>query len=123
MAKELEGLEGGPTAVIHIDLQRMTLKKISNWKTPGYDGIHEFWFKKFTTILDRLALEINRCLQEAHVPVWMTKGRITMIQKDTLKSRYKQLQTHNLPSNDVENANGTNKGRDLFLANKLQIVL
>ena len=31
------------------------------------------WFKKFTSIHDRLALKMNRCLQGAHVPEWMTK--------------------------------------------------
>ena len=34
----------------------------------------------------------------------------------------KQLQTHNLPTDDVENINSTNKGRDLVLANKPWIV-
>ena len=34
----------------------------------------------------------------------------------------KQLQTHNLPIDHVENINSTNKGRDLQLANELQIV-
>ena len=34
----------------------------------------------------------------------------------------KQLQTHNLPTDNVENINNTNNGRDLVLANKLQIV-
>ena len=66
IAKELEGNEEGPKAEIHIDL-RKTTQKISNWKTPGHDGIHGFWFKKFTSIHDRLALKINRCLQGAHV--------------------------------------------------------
>ena len=28
---------------------------------------------------------MNRCLQEAHVPEWMTKGKTTLIQKDPLK--------------------------------------
>ena len=35
---------------------------------------------------------------------------------------HKQLQTHNLPTNDVENINNTNKGRDLQLANKSRFV-
>ena len=48
--------------------------------------------KKITSIYDRLALEINRCLQGAHVPEWWTKG------KTTLKCP-KQLQTHKLPIN------------------------
>ena len=30
----------------------------------------------------------------------------------------KQLQTHNLPTDDVENINSTNKGRDLLFTNK-----
>ena len=35
----------------------------------------------------------------------------------------KQLQTDNLSTNDVENTNSTNKGKDLLLTNKLRIVL
>ena len=77
--RQLEGLEEGPKAEIHIELLKKTLKKISNWKTPGIDGIHGFWFKKFTSIHDRLALEMNRCLQDAQVPDWMTKGKATLI--------------------------------------------
>ena len=29
--------------------------KKAEWKTLGHDGMHGFWFKKFTTIRDRLA--------------------------------------------------------------------
>ena len=39
--KNLQGLEEGPKAKIHIDLFRATLIKISNWKTPGHNGIQE----------------------------------------------------------------------------------
>ena len=46
---------------------------IINWKMPGHDGIHGFWFKKSTCIHDRLALKMNRCLQDAEVPDWMIK--------------------------------------------------
>ena len=37
------------------------------------------------------------------------------------RDRPKQLQTHNLSTDNVENINSTNKGRDLLLANKLWI--
>ena len=48
--------------------------------------------------------------------------KATLIQKGPKQSnRPKQLQTHNLPTDDVEN-NSTNKGRGLLLANKQQIV-
>ena len=53
MTIELEGLEDGQKVEKYIDLLKTTLKKISNWKTPGHDGIHGFWFKKFTSIHDR----------------------------------------------------------------------
>ena len=68
MTGELEGLEEGPKVEIHSDLLKTTLKKISNWNTPGHDGIHGFCFKKFTSIHGRLALEMNKRLQRAHVP-------------------------------------------------------
>ena len=68
MTRKIEGLEEGPKAEIHTDLLKTTLKKISNWKTPGHDGIHGFWFKKFTSIHDRLTLEMNKCLERARLP-------------------------------------------------------
>ena len=85
ITRELEGLEEGPKEEIHIELLKKTLKKISNWETPGHDERHGFCFKKFTSIHDRLALEMNRCLQDAHVPDWMTKEKTTLIQKDPSK--------------------------------------
>ena len=60
-------------------------EKISNSKTPGHYGINSFWFEKFTSIHDRLALEKNKCLQRVHVPEWMTKGKATLIQKEPSK--------------------------------------
>ena len=60
IVRELERLEEDSKAEIHIELLEKTLKKISNWKTPGHDGIHGFWFKKFTPVHDRLALEMNK---------------------------------------------------------------
>ena len=78
MTTKLEGLVEGPKAEIHIKLIKKTLKKISNWKTPGQ-------WKKFTSIHDRLALEMNRSLQDVQVPDWMTKGKTILIQKDPRK--------------------------------------
>ena len=95
ITRELDGNEEVPKTEIHIDLLKITLKRISNWKTPVHDGIHGFWFKKFTSIHGRLALEMNRCLQGAQVPEWMTKGKTTLIQKDPSKgiapNNYRQI--------------------------------
>ena len=58
-----------------------------------------------------------------------TRTRVDDQRKDLIdtkgpkqKNRLKQLQTHNLLTNDVENINSTNKERDLLLANKPRIV-
>ena len=75
ITRELDRLEESPKMEIHVDLHKTTLKIISNWKAPGHDGIHGSWFKKFSSFHGRLSLEINRCLQDAHVPEWMTKWK------------------------------------------------
>ena len=51
----------------------------------GHDGIRGFWFKKFTSIHDRPVLEMDRCLKDAQVHDWMTKGKTTLIQKNPSK--------------------------------------
>ena len=59
MTKEFDGLKKrSESRNTHRFTQKDT-KKISNWKTPGHDGIHGFWFKKFISIHDRLALKMN----------------------------------------------------------------
>ena len=63
----------------------MILKNISNRKTPAHDGMHCFWFKKFTSIHERPELEINRCLLGAQVLKWMTKRKTTLIPRDPSK--------------------------------------
>ena len=84
MTKVSEGLKEGPKAEIHIDSHKSTLKNIK-LETPDHDGIHGFLFTKFSSIRDRLALEMNGCLEGAHVSEWMTKGKTTLIQKDPSK--------------------------------------
>ena len=59
ITRELEKLEESLKAEIQTDLLKTTFKKVLNWKTPGHDGIHGFWFKKFTTIHDVRVSEMN----------------------------------------------------------------
>ena len=75
--------------------------------------MHGFWFKKFTFIHDRLGLEMNRYLQGAHVPEWMTKGKTLLAHKDALKEPPQTSTDILVPGDDMENINGTNKRRDL----------
>ena len=80
--------EKEPEAEIHLESLRGTLKKIVNWKAPGLNGIHGFWFKRFTSIPDRLAQQLHKCLQEKNLPECMTKGKTTQkdLKKETLQA-------------------------------------
>ena len=68
---------------------------------PDHDGIHGFWFKTFNSIHNRLVLE--------QVPTKSTRTRTDDKRKDHIdpkgpKQRNpQQLQTHNLPTDDMEN--------------------
>ena len=85
MEKELQGLEGGPEVMINLELLGETLKKVPNGKIPGHYNIYRFWFKKFTSLHDRLVLELNRCLEETNIPEWMTKRETTLNKKTPQK--------------------------------------
>ena len=63
------------------------------------------------------------------MPTNSTCTRVDDLKKDHIDTKGpnqrkppKQLQTHNLPTNDVENINSTDKERDLLLSNKPLIV-
>ena len=81
VTKELEGLGEGLKTEIHINLFKMTQKK--DWQAQSHDGMHGFWFLKFTSTHEKIALEINRRLQRTRVPEWITKRKATLIQEDS----------------------------------------
>ena len=62
MEKDLERFEEGPKSKIYIDLLRATLKKYQIGKRPALMGCLDSVLKKPTSIYDRLAIKINRCL-------------------------------------------------------------
>ena len=64
METELWILEEDSQENLHPNGVKATLKKITNWKTLGLDGIYGFWFEKFTSIHDRLATKMNKCMQK-----------------------------------------------------------
>ena len=52
---------------------------------PGHDGIHRFWFKKFHSICDRLAFELNSCLEKNKYIQIDDKGNNPLIKKTPKK--------------------------------------
>ena len=66
----------------------------------------------------------NEQMPTRYASTWIKDQRKDCINPKGPKRRNcsKQLQTDNLPTNDVKNTNSTNKGKELLLVNKLRIV-
>ena len=77
-----------------VDITTGSLKKIldrmRNWKSPSPDLVQGFWLKNFNILHERVSLRLKECLVCRFVPSWLTRGRISLLQKDR-KSRNKNL--------------------------------
>ena len=63
------------------------LRKIQNWKAPGPDCVQGFWLKNFKSIQEDLGRNLQKCLENGNVSMWMTKGRTILMQKDKEKGK------------------------------------
>ena len=72
-----------------IDITTGSLKKIlgrmPNWKSPGPDLVQVFWLKSFSSLHERVRLQLKECLDSGFVPSWLTRGRTSLLQKDKSK--------------------------------------
>lgn len=68
---------------IPIDTFIDVLKRTHNWKAPGTDNIHNYWYKKFTYIQPYIHNHLNTFIQSPHLlPTYITHGVTYMIPKD-----------------------------------------
>ena len=56
-----------------------------NWKSPGPDLVQEFWLKSFSSLHDRVRLQLKECLDRRFMPSWLTRGRTSLLRKDKSK--------------------------------------
>ena len=72
-----------------IDITTGRLKKIlgkmPNWKSPGPNLVQGFWIKNFSSVLERVRLQLKECLDSGFVPGWLTRRRTSLLQKDKTK--------------------------------------
>ena len=82
-----------------IDITTGSLKKIlcrmPNWKSPSPDLVQGFWLNIFSSLHERVRLQVKECLDSGFVPSWLTTGRTSLLQKDKSKgnvaSNYKLI--------------------------------
>ena len=58
---------------------------MSNWKSPGPDLVQGFWSKNFSSLHERVRLQLKECLDSGFVPSWLTRGSTSLLQKDKSK--------------------------------------
>ena len=61
------------------------VRKMTNWSSPGTDGLHAYWIKHFKELHNRIADQLMNCLTNADIPDWMTLGRTYLLIKDHSK--------------------------------------
>ena len=83
--EELTGL--GVQDNIHIEVTKLKkdVRKMPNWKSPGPDGVQGYWIKNLSNLHGKIALQLDRCLQENNVPSWMVAGKTLLCVKELEK--------------------------------------
>ena len=93
--RKLGNVEKQDNLAIDVGMVTAGVRRLSNWKAPGPDGVLGFWFKKLTALHRIMAQKLQICLSNGKVPLWMVKGRTVLIQKDpakgTVTSNYRPI--------------------------------
>ena len=58
-----------------------------NWKSPGPDLVQGFWLKNFSSLHERVRLQLKECLDSEFVPSWLPRGTTSLLQKDKSKDK------------------------------------
>ena len=68
-----------------IDITTGSLKKVlgrmPNWKSPGPDLVQGFWLKSFSSLHERVRLQLKECFDSGFAPSWLTRGRTSLLHK------------------------------------------
>ena len=90
-AKWLQDLQGEVNVKKQerIDITTGSLKRIlgrmPTWKSPGPDLVHGFWLKGFSSLHERVGLQLKESLDSEFLPSWLTRGRTSLLQKNKSK--------------------------------------
>ena len=72
-----------------IDITTGSLKKILgrmlNWKPPGPDLVLGSYLNNFSSLHERVRLQLKECFDCGFVSSWLTRGRTSLLQKDKNK--------------------------------------
>ena len=78
----LGGIRQMEDVVVSLNDVKAGITKMTNWKTPGPEGVRGFWLKKFQCLHPPIARALQEVVDARDVPDWLVKGRTVLIQKD-----------------------------------------
>ncbi|CAH2105270.1 unnamed protein product [Euphydryas editha] len=68
---------------IPVETFKNILKRMHNWKAPGSDNLHAYWYKKFTRTHPHIHNHLNTFIQSPDtMPTFITQGITYMLPKD-----------------------------------------
>ena len=61
---------------------KSSTSKLSDWKSPRLDKLHNFWWDKVTTLHPKVAIAFDKMIaQPENCPDWLTTDQTTLIKK------------------------------------------
>lgn len=67
---------------INVTLIKQVLANAHNWKSPGSDNVHNFWYKKLTSLHSLFAKYIGDFIKNPeNVPLFLTEGKTYLLPK------------------------------------------
>ena len=84
--QEYKTYDNNITGVTYSEIATNEIKseasEFSNWKSPGLDKLHNFWWNKLTTLHPKVAVAFDKLIvQPENCPDWLTTGQTTLIAK------------------------------------------
>ena len=71
---------------INTEMIKEQVKKNSNWKSPGPDGVQGYWLKKSRALYERIAKPMDNIINNREdIIKWMTLGKTVLCQEDPSK--------------------------------------
>ena len=69
VAEEIQGnrqqnIEITPTTI------KERIRKMANWKTPGFDGVHGYWIKMLVSMQERITFHMLSCISTRLDETW-----------------------------------------------------
>jgi len=82
LEKEHESTKQQEWMSITLEETRTAIMKTSNWKTPGNDGVANFWLKSITSLHQDLCEALNAIITAPEsCPAWLTNGTTYLLPK------------------------------------------